>query len=1249
MNRTLSHLDALLEKRNFSGGDRLASLNRSIDSIERKLGSIGNSPAGSAPAWQQNTTTPGNNSKFEELERKVRELTNGMAQQGVAPHNAQPGVSAGSSAGRSGWNNNQASNDPLAEIAERKRHLNNSTQMPAQLHSQPHAQAHAQPHESQTFQPSASADIHELGKRIDELRTELAGELNGIHKSVAKSSETASSSDDLDRIARGIRELQEAPRYDPTAFDTLHRELDDLRLSLSSSVRHEDFNNGINDLNVRLEQISSGMNSADSDELNEIKSRLDLIGANTAGDNTAILMSRIDALGQLVENQTGANAVEKIEDRLQSLVEAVNSLSNNQQPAEPTTLGLDTIEARLDEITRAIVAVSVTDQNQPTADNEAIVRLEGQLAALAQGIEAVVRKNDDEQFAQLSSRMEGLAGSLEMMSTNMQNVGANTSPDTGFSVEIENQLKELASRLDMDAVEKHRDEDQLTQIASRIEGLTEKFGSFTLAVENNETGVATPVTVVQDTTQIESQLQQLADRLDSAIGASSSDLQLQNLETQIADIAERLGATDPVTVDLGAVETRLGMIEQNLGADRDLTLEAATQAAQSAVEMMGDQGFSGELINALAEDLRALQTAANHADSKTMDSLNSVHSALNTLVERLGSIENQLGNNGASNPSIAAGVGNHAEDFAKANQEVNVVSQHPMAGVVMAESSAKISAGETLLEKIDQAPSIDPTEMLQPDAASVVEDNRPLEPGSGAPDIPALVKRASEKYAGGHGSIDPTTEKTDFVAAARRAAQAAVSEVTAVKEEALEKPKSSSLLSKLPSVPRKPIIIAAAAVLMAVIAFAGSKIVFGSNGETAIVAVNPAPIEAPVVSSVEAPVTGEATASAPTANVRAAVPYAASEDEGGMPATAYANNAGKPASESGDAANAANSFNTGISPKQTDQFSTSAKPESAPEMAMTTPATAPAMAGETTSRQPETSASSEKITSAPLPPARLGSVTLRQAAATGDVRAQHEVALRYTNGSGVKRDLSEAAIWYERAAAREFAPAQYRLGSLYEKGLGVKRDLTTAMSWYSRAAEQGNARAMHNLAVISAMGASGKPDMGKALTWFTKAANFGVKDSQFNLGILHGQGMGVKQDLAESYKWFALAAKSGDNDATRKRDEVANVMDPKALEKSRIIVRDWRPEKLRASANRVVIPEEWRGKAKVQNASTGVKETIKQTQAMLNKLGYKVGTPDGVMGPKTRGAIVRFQNKAGLSPTGTINTDLVKALKGLSI
>ena len=39
--------------------------------------------------------------------------------------------------------------------------------------------------------------------------------------------------------------------------------------------------------------------------------------------------------------------------------------------------------------------------------------------------------------------------------------------------------------------------------------------------------------------------------------------------------------------------------------------------------------------------------------------------------------------------------------------------------------------------------------------------------------------------------------------------------------------------------------------------------------------------------------------------------------------------------------------------------------------------------------------------------------------------------------------------------------------------------------------------------------------------------------------ILYARGIGIEQNLAESYKWFALAANTGDQDAARKRDEVA--------------------------------------------------------------------------------------------------------------
>src|SRR5262249_1751996 len=100
-----------------------------------------------------------------------------------------------------------------------------------------------------------------------------------------------------------------------------------------------------------------------------------------------------------------------------------------------------------------------------------------------------------------------------------------------------------------------------------------------------------------------------------------------------------------------------------------------------------------------------------------------------------------------------------------------------------------------------------------------------------------------------------------------------------------------------------------------------------------------------------------------------------------------------------------------------------------------------------------------------LPPASLGPLSLRVAAAKGDPSAEFEVAARFAEGKGVKQDFKQAIVWYSKAAARGFAPAQYRLGTLFERGLGEKADLAKARVWYRRAADQGNIKAMHNLAV----------------------------------------------------------------------------------------------------------------------------------------------------------------------------------------
>ncbi len=198
-----------------------------------------------------------------------------------------------------------------------------------------------------------------------------------------------------------------------------------------------------------------------------------------------------------------------------------------------------------------------------------------------------------------------------------------------------------------------------------------------------------------------------------------------------------------------------------------------------------------------------------------------------------------------------------------------------------------------------------------------------------------------------------------------------------------------------------------------------------------------------------------------------------------------------------------------------------------------------------------------------------GAGSLRQAALEGDGAAIYELASRSVDGRGLPRDTALAAKLFDRLAGAGYAPAQYRLGSQYEKGLGLVRDQEKARLWYGRAAMQGHVRAMHNLAVMLAEsgGAGGKPDYTSAATWFRKAAEYGVRDSQYNLAVLLARGLGVTQDLPQAYGWFAAAAGQGDDDAGRKRDEVAGKLAPKELAAARNAAEAWKAKTPDAAVN----------------------------------------------------------------------------------
>ena len=186
---------------------------------------------------------------------------------------------------------------------------------------------------------------------------------------------------------------------------------------------------------------------------------------------------------------------------------------------------------------------------------------------------------------------------------------------------------------------------------------------------------------------------------------------------------------------------------------------------------------------------------------------------------------------------------------------------------------------------------------------------------------------------------------------------------------------------------------------------------------------------------------------------------------------------------------------------------------------------------------------------------------LRTAALANDPAAQYELGARYAEGRGFQQSTPEAVRWLERAAEAGFAPAQFRLASLNEKGEGLKKDVQAARRLYLAAAGKGHAKAMHNLAVLYAEGIDGKPDYKAASEWFRKAASYGVTDSQYNLAILFARGIGVQANLAESYRWFALAAANGDNDAAKKRDEVAARLDQKTLAAAKLAAQSFAPER----------------------------------------------------------------------------------------
>ena len=648
--------------------------------------------------------------------------------------------------------------------------------------------------------------------------------------------------------------------------------------------------------------------------------------------------------------------------------------------------------------------------------------------------------------------------------------------------------------------------------------------------------------------ELEKLLSALIEKLDRSRFSQTDHAAFHRLEDRIALLIKRLDASDAQLGNLQSIERGLA----NLLVHIDRThADPAT-------------------VDAIARDVAEIKCG----EQRTQDSLEAVHGAVEQLVNWLAAIEGEI-----RNASKAADARDEALAF------------------VATEKAPKPAA--------------------EPAAAMNTPPDHPLEPGSAiglrSPSpIEGIIALGPASGATKPAAAGEPSDRQDFIAAARRAVQAAATPASRdVRSESRRRRSSRKTSGTREGAPwhARKLLVAACTVLVTVgcleIALhmlQGERLAIEAPAVTERPV--PSPAEPQTSSSTVAPSTAPAAMPAPAAppdvppgaslnkpQDSGIVPPVAANGDGPPPlpipappqalapaaitvspllAPTPTGPAGSPVPASTTAAVPMTAPPSALAPQRQAHGSadiTGTLPSRVPPPALALPISAPAP-----SPPAQTSQASVSDSAVESLPVTIGGPTLRAAAIAGDTSAEFEVALRFAQGRGVPADQQQAAHWLELAAQQGLAPAQFRLGGLYEKGIGVKKDLAEARKLYLAAAAKGNAKAMHNLAVLYAEGINGPCDYHTAALWFHKAAERGITDSQYNLGVLYERGSGEPQNHAEAYKWFALAADQGDSEAAAKRDEIAAELDQQTLESAELVVKAFKPEPQPDDASNVKMP-----------------------------------------------------------------------------
>lgn len=242
-----------------------------------------------------------------------------------------------------------------------------------------------------------------------------------------------------------------------------------------------------------------------------------------------------------------------------------------------------------------------------------------------------------------------------------------------------------------------------------------------------------------------------------------------------------------------------------------------------------------------------------------------------------------------------------------------------------------------------------------------------------------------------------------------------------------------------------------------------------------------------------------------------------------------------------------------------------------------------------------------------------------QAATNGLAPAQYRIATMFQLGKGVAQDAPSALYWYEKAARQGNVKSMYNAAVLMMEGKVGRADQAKMLSYFAAAAKHGMSDSQFNLAILYERGMGAAPDIAKAYYWYSVAA---------------------QQGDAQAADRAAVLAKSLTPTQRGKIDTQVAAWAPETLVEAANVVASADPAWITPGST--VLASE----SAVPMAEDPVSDDlVTEAQKLLIQLGFNIGTPDGRMGARTVTALRLFQLKSGLAVTGELTPEVLDVMR----